>query len=223
MKSDNTFPGRFTKVDNLTRPDHWYLTEDDNCYFLGEYTARKGYAYSETNQLIINFKKSMDRQDRLEWKYKDQAIQRVAGILRTALNEATLNRLTFVPVPPSKAVGDPLYDNRLTRTLNFIRPRPQLDIREIVVQRASTESVHNIDVRPDPQQIKKLYQLDEGLTDPAPSLIVVVDDVLVTGAHFWAAKSILSDRFPDTPIVGLFIARRVPETSNIEDFANIEF
>ena len=61
MTSDNTFPRRFTKIDDLTRRDHSYLTGDDACCFIGEYTARKGYAYSATNQPILNFKKTMDR------------------------------------------------------------------------------------------------------------------------------------------------------------------
>ena len=44
MMSDGTFPNRLSKVDDLTRPDHWYLTEDDHCFFIGEYTARQGFA-----------------------------------------------------------------------------------------------------------------------------------------------------------------------------------
>ena len=60
MTSASTFPQRLTKIDDLARPDHFYLTADDECYFLGEYTARKGFAFSPTNQLILNFKKSMD-------------------------------------------------------------------------------------------------------------------------------------------------------------------
>jgi hypothetical protein len=42
--SDGTFPQRLTKVDELTRQDHYWLEPDDECLFLGEYTARKGYA-----------------------------------------------------------------------------------------------------------------------------------------------------------------------------------
>ena len=37
MTSGGTFPQRLTKIDDLTRPDHWNLTEEDDCYFLGEY------------------------------------------------------------------------------------------------------------------------------------------------------------------------------------------
>ena len=46
MTSDVVFPDRFTEIDELTRPDHSWLTDDDRCYFLGEYTARQGYSYS---------------------------------------------------------------------------------------------------------------------------------------------------------------------------------
>ena len=36
MNSGSTFPQRLTKIDDLTRPDHTYLTQADRCYFLGE-------------------------------------------------------------------------------------------------------------------------------------------------------------------------------------------
>ena len=39
-------PARLTKIDDLTRPDHYYLSSADECYCLGEYTARAGFAYS---------------------------------------------------------------------------------------------------------------------------------------------------------------------------------
>jgi hypothetical protein len=93
MTSGNTFPQRLTEIDDLARPDHWYLTPEDNCYFLGEYTARKGFAFSATNQLVLNFKKSMDKRGTPEWWYKDRAIDEVAVAFRTALPEAWLNIL----------------------------------------------------------------------------------------------------------------------------------
>jgi hypothetical protein len=37
-------------------------------------------------------------------------------------------------------------------------------------------------------------------------------------AHFIAVRNILGREFPDTKIVGLFIARRVPEAVDVEDF-----
>ena len=211
MTSDGIFPPRLTKVDALIRPNHWRLTDADDCYFIGEYTASQGYSYSPTNHLISNFKKTMDRRGKPEWHYKDQAIQTAAAAFRRALAPKDLDRLTFVPIPPSKAKSDPLYDDRLTRMLSAIRPKPPLDVRELVVQTESTDPVHVGDVvRPAPEEIQALYRIDETLTEPAPDTIAVVDDILTTGAHFRAAKSVLSTHFPETSIIGLFIARIVP-------------
>lgn len=223
MTSDSTFPQRLTKIDDLTRPDHWYLTDADVCYFIGEYTARQGYAYSATNNLVLNFKKHMDRRGRPEWRYKARAIQNAALAFRTALNADALDRLTFVPIPPSKAKDDPLYDDRLTQMLHAIRPNPVLDVRELIIQTLSTDAVHDSDNRPSPDQIAALYRIDEALAAPPPTTIAIVDDVLTTGSHFRAAQMVLAARFPDVPTVGLFIARRVPDTSDFEEIVDIDF
>lgn len=142
MTSASTFPRRLTKIDDLTRADHSYLTTADACYFLGEYTARKGYAFSPTNRLIFNLKKGMERRDRPEWRYKAVAMQTVADALRAALNDKARQTLTFVPVPPSKAKADPLYDDRLAQVLQAIWPGQGTDIREMVEQPTSTDAVH---------------------------------------------------------------------------------
>ena len=68
MTSATTFPRRLIKIDDLTRPDHSHLTAGDTCYFLGEYTARKGYAFSATNNLVLNFKKSMTTRGQAQWR-----------------------------------------------------------------------------------------------------------------------------------------------------------
>ena len=218
--SASTFPQRLTKVDDLTRPDHPYLTPDDDCYFLGEYTARAGFAYSATNNLVYNFKKTIDKRGLAEWPYKGQAIEQAAAALRANFDDAALGNLTFVPIPPSKAKSDPLYDDRLTRMLSQMCRQPQVDVRELIVQAQSTEPVHDAETRPSPEDIEALYTIDETLAQQPINRIAIVDDVLTTGSHFRAAKSILAQKFPTTNIIGLFIARRVPETAEIGD---IEF
>ena len=220
MDGKDTFPQRFTRIDDLTRPDHPYLRHEDVCYFVGEYTARKGFAYSATNRLIWNFKKTMDRRDLPEWRYKNSAIRTAALAFRRALPAEALEQLTFVPVPPSKAKGDPLYDDRLTKMLRAIRPHPPLDIREIVEQTQSTEAVHGHELRPTPRMIEGLYRTDQTLVAPEPAAIAVVDDVLTTGAHFRAVRNALSPIFPGVRIIGLFIAR-VERHSSLDDIAGI--
>ncbi len=215
MTSDETFPRRFTIIDEWMRPDHFYLSPHDICWFIGEYTARKGFSYSATNQLIVNLKKPMDRKIRPdEWAHKEKAIQLVATSFRKALEPQILDQMTFVPVPPSRIKDDPLYDDRLIRMIRAIRPEPALDLRELIIQVESTDAVHSQEERPTPDEIEKLYQLNESLVNPKPSAIAIVDDLITTGAHYRAVKSVLTKRFPNSLIPGLFIARRVPQSDD---------
>ena len=61
-----------------------------------------------------------------------------------------------------------------------------------------------------PDELYALYRIVEELVNPNPTSLVVVDDILTTGAHFKAMKRILNERFPDVPLIGVFVARRVP-------------
>ena len=63
---------------------------------------------------------------------------------------------------------------------------------------------------PLPNDIEALYQVDVALAHSPRDLILIVADVLTTGAHFVAAKSTLTRQFPTTPVVGVFVALRVP-------------
>ena len=66
--------------------------------------------------------------------------------------------------------------------------------------------------RPKPDDLYANYEIDGALVDPKPRQMAVVDDVLTTGAHFKAMQRLLNEMYPDVPLAGIFIARRVPET-----------
>jgi hypothetical protein len=70
-------------------------------FYLGEYTARRGFAFSETNSLINNLRKPMERRGRPEWRYKESAILTCGRMLREAISEEWLDAATLVPVPGS--------------------------------------------------------------------------------------------------------------------------
>lgn len=72
-------PVRLSRIDDLTRSDHTFIETDDQCLYLGEYTARKGYQFSETNNLIFNLKKPMDRRGQPGWHYKRRGLKRRAA------------------------------------------------------------------------------------------------------------------------------------------------
>ena len=206
--SSGNFPRRASLIDELTRSEHYFIEDTDKCLFIGEYTSGGGPKYSQTNQLIINLKKPMNRRGLYEWRYKESAISTATVAIRNVFREEYLGRWTFVPVPPSKARSHPDYDDRMTQVLRSIRHHPPIDLRELIVQVESTKAAHETEDRPRPEQIEAGYIVDEHLTEPRPNGLMVVDDVLTTGAHFKAAQAVLSRRFPKVPIVGLFIARR---------------
>ncbi len=201
----------FTAIDDFLRPLYAHLTATDQCYFLREYTSGRGFTHSETNRLILNLKKAPDRHGRPEWHYKEQAIQHVAREFRASLNPQRIRAVTFVPMPPSKRKDDPFYDDRMLRVLHAMDEERSLDIRELLLLAESTVPAHATVARPTIEDLIANLDIDEDCARPAPTSIALVDDVLTTGAHFVAAKRVLSIRFPGIPIRGLFVARRVFE------------
>lgn len=203
-------PPRLTKIDELTRSDHFHIAEDDDCYYLREYTAGGGYAYSSTNQLISNLKKPVDRRGRPEYRHKERAIVVAAQELRATLNPDWLAQATLVPIPPSACPTDCLYDDRMTQILRqAVAGIHGADIRDLVTTRESMTPAHVSSVRPTVDELIQNYEINEALAKPEPVSLGIVDDLLTAGSHFRAAKSILSSRFPSVPIVGIFIARRI--------------
>lgn len=174
-----------------------------------EYTSQKTYSFSDTNQLISNLKKS-PKSSTLEIGHKRRAIRDCSEAISRGLAPELLAGSTFVPIPPSKAGGDPEYDDRMLQVCKGITGPTTIDVRELVTQNASIRTAHlSPEGRPRIDEIYANYSIDEAITSPVPKHICIVDDVLAAGAHFKAMQRILDDRFPDVRIVGIFIARRI--------------
>lgn len=210
------------KIDGLYLPSHYYLDKDDDCYFLMTYAVGKGFGYSKHNQLIWNLKKPMDRKETPEWDYKEIAIKESARKLEEAntINIFPIDSV-FVPTPPSKVKGDHGYDDRLLRILKRAYGG-RLDVRELVEQVENTESYHVSGKKRDIDEIFGNLSVDNNLVDGIKGDIVIFDDVLTSGAHFKAMSRLLSDRFKDVNIHGLFLARAQQpddfEDVNLEEF-----
>lgn len=204
------------QIDDTTRGDHIYLRPDDVCFYVGDYTARGGYGCSPINDLVINFKKPVTRRGRPEYAYKERAIARVGRYFRDSFAPTAFQRVTFVPVPPSKARSHPEHDDRVTRSLAHMADLVQAelnliaDVRELVVQQGSYEASHaaNVGSRMHADDLIALYSIDVALAQRPATHILVVDDVLTTGSHFVAMKTVLTNRFPGAWIGGLFVGRR---------------
>lgn len=66
---------RLSEIEGRERGDHPLLPGDVSVYHLREYTSGRDYSHSETNRLIFNFKKPVDRRGRPEWRYEESALQ----------------------------------------------------------------------------------------------------------------------------------------------------
>ena len=212
-------PPRFTRIDESIIDEYSFLTLTDKCIFLREYTAGGGFVSSETNQLIFNLKKTMDRRGRPEWRHKQRAIRTCIKELSQALEAANWPKgATVVPVPPSKAKTDQMYDDRLIQILRGIRVQNEpLDVRELVIQGDSREPAHStLSRRPRPEDHLQAWEINESLASPAPNTIVIFDDVITTGSSFKAMQTLLTERFPDVEIYGLFIARTLHAEEDLD-------
>ncbi len=210
---------KLRKIDEAAREIHHHICEEDHCYYLVERTSKRGFSFSNANQLIENLKKRPSTSNGAEMDYKAGAIRACSEKLGEILKDKIKKAATFVPVPPSKVVGHPDFDNRMEQVCQGISPG--IDVRSLVVQATSMKASHErgSDDRITLQELLDDYSIDEGLADPPPSVIVIVDDVLTAGTHFRAMETVLSGRFPGALIVGIFIARRVyPDDDEIDIF-----
>lgn len=200
---------KLSEIDDLSRPEHHFLEPGDRCFFLWEYTPNRGYKFSEANNLILNFKKSPERQGRREWQYKEQAIEKIAEAFLKSLRAEWLQGVTLVPIPPSEARGSPRYDDRMLRVLEELGGKlgSSLDIRELILQRESTVADHKAVQRQSLEDLIDNYRFNEQAALSAPARIALFDDLLTTGKHFKAAEHLLRMRYPDTEILGIFVAR----------------
>lgn len=200
------------------RNDHTFIVEGDQCYYFGEYVKGADPTTSVANDLIYNFKMSVEHRTTPRWFYKTQAVQAVGS----GLARLPADGYCYVPVPPSEARGDPAYDDRLCDALRISKGiKPALDFREIVRQRYGLRKSHLESDRVSVEELQECYEIDEATLKDLPGTLVIVDDVLTAGRHFRAMSSTLAARFPDKRIVGIFICRRKPQTTPPMDWAKI--
>jgi predicted amidophosphoribosyltransferase len=206
---------RLSRIDDINLGDHYHLNREDQCYFFGEYTARKGYSYSKTNQLIHNFKKGIEHRGKPQYAYKGRAIITIAENMNRLIPD--LSDVTFIPIPPSKRRDDPLYDDRLIRVLSRLgQLNPDATFQDIIVQSQSTHASHESENRLSPAELEELYSID-GTVDPTNirQHIIIFDDMVTAGSHYRAAKNVVERTFPGRSVYGVFVARRVPEELDV--------
>jgi len=205
---------RLLKVDKSVLSQHSFLSPNDLCYYIHEYTAREGYAHSEANQLIHNLKISPNQAGRLRHKRSAimTCISQLAGALREGISKSVPNSYTISAIPPSKLESDQDYDDRMQQVAKGLATHAGISYAELVSQSSPYTPSHSTTSgnRMKPKDLKRLYSVT---SRPPTSSVFILDDVLVTGAHYTAYRDALLESFPDLKIIGLFVARRAIQGS----------
>lgn len=181
--------------------------DEDEVFYLREYKKHQAgdpYTKGGTYDLITNFKKPVNRKGKPEYWYKEKAIAQMAEELGMFLPTKSVY---VVPVPTSKQKDDVDYDNRLVQVLEQVaRANPKiipLDVFDCI----ETCQPSHLGGSRNPEEIRTNLRVAP-LPQPC-SIVVLVDDVLLSGAHFAACKAMILEQSPQTRVVGAFWARAI--------------
>lgn len=119
-------------------------------------------------------------------------------------------------MPPSLSKANPMYDDRMARVVRIMTEGLACDVRELIVQPNDMQAAHSTGARPRPEDWYAAYTVDEAIAMPAPTDVLVIDDVLTAGAHFAGVKRRLLERFPGVRVYGVFYARRAVQQDPAE-------
>jgi hypothetical protein len=107
--------------------------------------SRRRLRARRDEQFDLEPQEEVDRRSRPEWTYKERAIQQAGNELRQVLLEelrAHRERLTIVPMPPSRIQTNPLYDDRMRRIIDVMTEGLDSDVRELVLQARDMPAAH---------------------------------------------------------------------------------
>ena len=223
----NGLSGGLIAVDERLRAEHTFLSAADRLHCLAEYRPGRGYRAGSVNQLIVNLKcpPSVTALDARRGRYKRRAIATIASALRSAMDRATVEGATWIPIPTSRLPGDVDYDDRLQRILLAAFGDYALDLRCALFQRRSTSADHGRVRRSSATALYRVIGVDGALLahPPLRRRIVLFDDVLTSGKHYKCCERRLREALAGTaigrtsigetsigkiPISGVVVARR---------------
>lgn len=185
--------------------EHRYLSSSDECFYLWEYCPRGRSEEPRPEDEVIRAMKISpvaalaDRKLRMR---KEDAIRRAAAALSASIPMYWRQACVFVPIPGSKPLDDPDYDDRLLKVLRLVRP--SLVLWPVLYQLKTMPSLAK-DLSVGERAFS--YGVDTAAGQPERNVVVLVDDVLTTGAHYAAARDVIRATFPTVRCIGLFLGR----------------
>lgn len=191
---------------------------NDLCYY---YLIRDGRGWddgphAEANQLITNFKHDPQKYPANSGPmyYKKRAIKTLADYVKSffiAQKDVLCGKAVYlVPIPTSMPRSAQGYDARLDslckiveRGVSWVRYLPLLDTKQDIGK------AHAGSGSRDPDLLAENMVCGEIPRSGSERYVVLVDDVLTTGAHYAACKSVVLNKYPDVIVLGLFLSVHV--------------
>ena len=192
---------------------HYYSKRESNrLYYRRIYTVSKNFRFSETNQFIHNLKIAPIPDNFHRMKHKRRAIQLFADALIEIFSSPknSQRETTIVPIQPSKTDKHPEYDDRIEQVARLVSEKlSHVSCIPLLKSIEDRESYHTSRKSRKSEDIYSSLRLKNNLCAHVDeeSTIVLLDDVIASGAHFIASRQLIEEAFPDTEIFGFFWAK----------------
>lgn len=198
----------WTLIDTRYERGLSHLGPHDTCFYYMVHTDG-GYQESEANQRMFNLKKPLDRRGLYDWRYKGEAIGQFANDLTDFLERSSFlkDKTLLVPMPTSKRTDSSEFDDRLMRVVSQAAEAtglawlPLFDVHQDVVP-SHVGGTRNVTA------LQSNITLNYDGSTLAPfEVILLIDDMITTGAHYVACRDLLQREVPHAQIAGIFWAK----------------
>ncbi len=202
--------------DQVESPPHFLDSKSKKkCYFAREYIS-EGYQASSDNQLIFNFKKPVSHKNSDDWRYKEQAIKAFVEDLAVLFSKIHKKHLPLflTTIPTSKLRTDQRFDSRLDDVIDGLLKYNQNN-NEKLYQYEEPITINNNTLSLSREEGSRSVESKRGdykwngFKNTIPKNLIVIDDVITSGASFIAYKKILEEQCEAINVIGLFWARTV--------------
>ena len=203
---------RWQTINKIGAFNHRCLEPDDSCMFL---MVREHHepqdpvdSWSEPYRLVKNLKikPSELKRNPARRRYKQSAIERFAVDLRRLLSQSS-NKLAIIPAATSRRKNDEDYDDRLVKACSLASaPLPNVDCWDIFDLAQSVPSASREGGTRDPKAIASNILITQRFDANQYDHILIIDDVITTGAHFKACQEVIYSAFGKKAF-GVFWAR----------------
>lgn len=183
----------------------YLLAADTYTYYLLEYVSGGSYKQFPGVSCVCNFKMPVEAKHEYRWDYKQEAIHYFANQIILGINPPRDDTI-LIPMPTSKPRRHPEFDSRLDDVVNIIYHTTGQQIGFNFDVKQDALAYHNSGAPRNPAAIMDNIYFTPFQTRP-PLNIVLIDDVVTTGAHFLACERILKQAEPSATVTGLFLAK----------------